>query len=193
MLNLFWQRVSFFVISKAVIILFALIVNFIIMSLSSSISISEAVNHLKEKLIQKNQVENISPHFKAKTSPALSALAYLLTKHGDTLLEDDLIGFDKNPSQKSDKIITVASLLGHNLKRKKIELQMLPSWGEKPVIAEMTEGRFLVVHSADKKNVIVFDPKDGTVINLPVLIFIGNWTSYVYMLNWEDVQKSVSI
>lgn len=132
--------------------------------------------------------DTVAPAYKqpADGRSSVAALAYLLTRFGDTVRVSDVSviagGYAREVMPSS--VIKMASQLGYTLKSKSIDYTQLPNGNAQPVIALMKNSLYVVVHSAGDQ-VVVFDPRMGRVVAVDGGVFAGQWLGEVLGLGLE--------
>lgn len=108
-----------------------------------------------------------------------AAAAYVLTQLGDLVFEEHFLNkFGKAP----DGGFTFVDLQaffrwrGFDSNAYFGSVEDLPEKGATPVIAHLSHGHYVVVHSSDEDYVILFDPAIGKTVAVDTLSFLEKWS-----------------
>ena len=128
-------------------------------------------------------IDSIPAEYKASTPKmrAVSALAYLLSRVGETVTVKDI---QSSPGQlrgdtSTDQIAVWAGRVGYKLEMNHRRYMELPDDSQLPVLVKLLNSHYVVVHNADAKGVVLFDPRFGEKVWVNARVFKSQWGGIV--------------
>lgn len=138
------------------------------------------------------QFDALAPLYKqsSQNTCGAAAISYLLTRLGDTVFEQHVIESIPEPSTSGysfDDLARFVKMRGFRAEGVESSSDQLPSLGQTPVLAHLSRGHFVVVHSRTDRWVTLFDPAFGDILRVPEARFSKEWSGrilYVYPLEY---------
>lgn len=139
-------------------------------------------------------VDGIAPGFiqRRENTCGLAALAFIMAQYGDYVFEEELAAkYHVDRDGVSFKLLKeIAQDYGYIASPiKNGDYQILPSYGDPPMIAHFEPAHFVVVQDKDDNFVYYFDPAVGRTIRVNKPEFMLRWTGYYMKFRFMPIGR----